>query len=399
MSRLDDVDLLTELLARTRDVLRADTAAVLLLDSSSGQLVATAAAGLEEEVRRGVRIPVGKGFAGRIAADQRPVVLDRVDHSSVMNPILTAKGIRSLMGVPLVAGNDILGVMHVGSLTSRLYTTSYAALLLGAAHRAPTAVQSMTAATALQRSLFPAALPAVAGGEMSARFIPGHGTVGGDWYDAFILPTGGLCMIVGDVAGSGLHAAVIMGRMRTGLRAYAMETDDPADVLTRLDRAVQHFEPDTLATVLCAVFSPSMDRAHVSSAGHLPPVLAAPGQSGKIADVPSDVMIGVDPEAGRTVTTVDVPPGALLFMCTDGLVERRRHSLDEGLARLCGALTGEPPDDACAAAMHALIGADPVGDDVTLLAFQRQRDGGSFSAAGLPGAPDQGRQLSAAARQ
>ena len=83
LSRLDDRELLDELLDRTREILQADTAAVLLLDFSSGQLIATAAAGLEEEVRQGVRIPVGRGFAGRIAAEHRPVILDRVDHTTV----------------------------------------------------------------------------------------------------------------------------------------------------------------------------------------------------------------------------------------------------------------------------------------------------------------------------
>ncbi len=94
LSRLDDDELLAELLERARDVLQADTAAVLLLDAQSGELIATAAPGLEE-VRQAVRIPLGRGFAGRIAAEQRPVILDRVDHSTVLNPILLAKGIRA----------------------------------------------------------------------------------------------------------------------------------------------------------------------------------------------------------------------------------------------------------------------------------------------------------------
>ena len=119
LSRLDDRDLLAELLDRTREVLQADTAAVLLLDFGSGQLIATAAAGLEEEVSQGVRIPVGRGFAGRIAAEHKPVVLDRVDHTTVMNPILWAKGIQSMVGVPMVAGGRVIGVLHVGSATHR----------------------------------------------------------------------------------------------------------------------------------------------------------------------------------------------------------------------------------------------------------------------------------------
>ena len=92
LSRLDDHDFLAELLDRTKDILQADTAAVLLLDYSSGQLIATAAAGLEEEVSQGVRIPVGRGFAGRIAAEHRPVILDHVDHTTVLNPSCCRRG-------------------------------------------------------------------------------------------------------------------------------------------------------------------------------------------------------------------------------------------------------------------------------------------------------------------
>src|SRR5262249_58752425 len=118
----DEQDFLAELVERVKAALRTDTAAVLLLDHS-GNLIATAAAGLEEEVRQGVRIPVGRGFAGRIAAERRPVILDHVDHSTVLNPLLMARGIRTLLGVPMVAGGRGIGVMHVGSLTPRDFTS------------------------------------------------------------------------------------------------------------------------------------------------------------------------------------------------------------------------------------------------------------------------------------
>ena len=304
LSRLDDRDLLAELLDRIREILQADTAAVLLLDFSSGQLIATAAAGLEEEVRQGVRIPVGRGFAGRIAAEHRPVILDHVDHTTVLNPILWAKGIQSLMGVPMVAGGRVIGVLHVGSLTPRQFTDYDIELLQLAADRAAAAVQSMTAradrvaAASLQRSLVPAALPVVAGAEMAARYVSGRGGVGGDWYDVFTLPSGELGVVMGDVAGSGLPASVIMGRMRSALRAYALETSDPAEVLGRLDRKVQHFEPDALATVLYAVIDPALDRMRVCLAGHFPPVLACPGQPAELTCVAGGLMIGVAAGAG-----------------------------------------------------------------------------------------------------
>lgn len=137
LSRLDDRELLAELLERTRDALQADTAAVLLLDFASGQLIATAAAGLEEEVNQGVRIPVGRGFAGRIAAGHQPVILDHVDHTTVLNPILWAKGIQSMMGVPMVAGGKVIGVLHVGSLTPRQFTAHEVELLQLAADWPP----------------------------------------------------------------------------------------------------------------------------------------------------------------------------------------------------------------------------------------------------------------------
>jgi Stage II sporulation protein E (SpoIIE)/GAF domain len=381
LSRLDDHELLAELLDRTRAVLRADTAAVLLLDVSAGELTASAAAGLEEEVRQGVRIPVGRGFAGRIAAEHRPVILDRVDHTTVLNPILLEKGIRALMGVPLTAGGKVIGVLHVGSLTPREFTGEDVELLQMAADRAAAAVASLMAqedkiaAQALQRSLLPSALPAAAGAEMAVRYVPGAGVVGGDWYDVFTLPAGQLGVVIGDVTGSGLAAAVIMGRMRSALRAYALQTTGPAEVLAGLDAKMQHFEPGALATVAYAVFDLGLDRVHICSAGHYPPVIASPGRPAGLADVPPGLLIGAVPGAQRQVATVEIAPGDLLCFYTDGLIERRGQPIEEGLARLCQAVTPQPPDAACAAVMAALVGSEPAHDDIALLMVRRQPPG------------------------
>jgi serine phosphatase RsbU (regulator of sigma subunit) len=380
LSRLDDRELLAEILDRIREILRADTVAVLLLDFSAGQLIATAAAGLEEEVRQGVRIPVGRGFAGRIAAEHRPVILDRVDHTTVLNPILLAKGIQSMMGVPMVARGRVTGVMHVGSLTPRQFTSHDVELLQLAADRAAAAVQSMAAhadrvaVEALQRSLIPSALPAVAGAEMAGRYVPGSGVVGGDWYDAFTLPSGELCVVIGDVAGSGLPAAVIMGRMRSALRAYALETPDPAEVLRRLDRKMQHFEPDALATVLYAVFDPALDQVRVCMAGHFPPVIALPGLPAELASIAAGLMIGVSPDTPRRVTTLPIPAGALLCFYTDGLIERPGQMIDDGLERLRRVVVAQPPEAVCAEVMGELVGREPARDDIALLIIRRRPD-------------------------
>jgi serine phosphatase RsbU (regulator of sigma subunit) len=376
LSRLDAGDMLVELLDRVREVLRADTAAVLLLDRSSGQLVATAARGLEEEVRQGVRIPVGRGFAGRIASEQRPVIIDHVDSTNVLNPILIAAGITSLMGAPLLVNGSVIGVVHVGSLAGRTFTSRDAELLQLAADRAALAVQSLMlrsdhmAAAALTRSLVPAVLPAVPGLQLAARYVPGAGSVGGDWYDVFRLPSGEVGAVVGDVAGSGLGAAVIMGRMRSALRAYALETSDPADVLGRLDRKMQHFEPGAMATVLYAVFDSDLRHVRISSAGHVPPVIATPGRPAVLAEVTPGLMIGVADAGRRPVAALPAPPGTVLCCYTDGLVERRGRPLDDGLARLCEVLVHGDADTVSSAVMAGMSDGEQA-DDVALLVLRR----------------------------
>jgi signal transduction histidine kinase len=132
--------LLEALLIRIRDALGADTSAFLLLDESGTELIARAAKGIEEEVERGVRIPVGQGFAGRIAATRTTVAIDDVDHADVLNPILREKGIKSLLGAPLLSEERILGVVHVGTLHHRRFTADDVALLEVVAQRAALAI-------------------------------------------------------------------------------------------------------------------------------------------------------------------------------------------------------------------------------------------------------------------
>jgi signal transduction histidine kinase len=140
LAHLELAALLPALLLRTREILGVDTCAVLLLDEATNELVARAAVGIEEEVERGVRIPVGRGFAGRVAADRRPVILDDVDHADVLNPILREKGIKSMLGVPLIVGGRVLGVLHVGMLRHRVFDEDDVELLQLAGDRAAIAI-------------------------------------------------------------------------------------------------------------------------------------------------------------------------------------------------------------------------------------------------------------------
>jgi phosphoserine phosphatase RsbU/P len=198
LAHLNVEDLLGQLLDRVRELLQVDTATVLLLDSSAQQLVVTAARGIEAAARQGVRVPVGKGFfAGRIAAEKQPVIIERIDRTNVLNPILRERGLYSLLGVPLLISGTVIGVLHIGTLTPRRFTDDDVSLLQIVADRVAFATQSRrveierTAATVLQRSLLPAQLPVVPGIELAARYVPAaSGGVGGDWYDVFTLPSG-----------------------------------------------------------------------------------------------------------------------------------------------------------------------------------------------------------------
>jgi signal transduction histidine kinase len=140
LGHLELDDLLAELMPRIRDVLRVDTAAVLLLDPDRRVLVPRAALGLEEEVGT-VRVPVGRGFAGRVIADRRPIVLDDLEHADIINPLLREKGLATILGVPLVAYDDAIGVLHVGSLVPRVFTSDDTELLLLVAQRVALAIE------------------------------------------------------------------------------------------------------------------------------------------------------------------------------------------------------------------------------------------------------------------
>lgn len=367
------------LLKQVLELFGVDTAVALLYEPEAEDLVATAAAGIEEEVWQGVRVPVGKGFAGRVAAGRHPVLLDRVDSTTVVNPLLWRKQLRTLLGVPMLIGQELLGVLHVGSLTPRRFSDHETDLLQLVADRLALAVQvhnstaGRTAAATLQRSLIPGRLPQVPGLELAARYVPGTDTgVAGDWYDVFPLPENRLGIVIGDVAGNGLAAAVIMGRLRSALRAYALEFPDPAEVLGKLDRKAHHFEHHAMATIAYAVLELSHHHVRLALAGHPPPALATPTQPADYLAVPPDPPIGFGLAiTGRRTHTIDLPPGAVLIFYTDGLVEAPTGQLDDGMALLRQAITTDPPDALTANIMGTLIGTHPAHDDIALLVLRR----------------------------
>jgi sigma-B regulation protein RsbU (phosphoserine phosphatase) len=378
LARLDIDDLLVKLLDRVRAALVSDTAAVLLRDPGSDYLVARAACGLEEEVRQGVRIALGHGFAGAIAARKEPVRLTRVDATTVANPILWETGIQVMLGVPLLHGTDVIGVLHVGRLSPEPFTDQDVEILQMAGERVSAATVarrlaiSAAAAGLLERGLQPTRLPTLTGLQLAARYVPAEGrAVGGDWYDAFSLPSGDLWLVTGDVAGHGLDAAVVMGRVKSALRAYALLGEPPERVMELTDRKVHHFEIGTMVTLACAVAQPPYDRVRICLAGHPPPVLAASGDRGRLVEMPVGPPLGVLPTTARTSVEMAWPVGAVLLFYTDGLVERRDADLSARLDQLAHAVPATDPDTACAVVMHEMIRNDAVPDDIAVLAARR----------------------------
>jgi PAS domain S-box-containing protein len=158
LSDLNLDDLLARLLDRVAEILSVDTVAVLLLEEDSNTLVARAAKGIEEEVDQGDRVPVGEGFAGRIAAERQAVILDDVEHAEVLSPILHTQGIRSLLGVPLIIEKRVIGVLHVGSRHRRQFNTQDTELLQIVADRVALAIDHAELVEAAQSARHEAAL-------------------------------------------------------------------------------------------------------------------------------------------------------------------------------------------------------------------------------------------------
>jgi serine phosphatase RsbU (regulator of sigma subunit) len=358
---------------------RADTAAVLLTDESGTELVARAARGLQGEVHQGVRVPIGTGFAGHIASERRPIRIDRVDDGTVLNPILWETGVKAMLGVPLLHGDTVIGVLHVGSLGGRVFDEEDAVVLQVAGERIATAIRlrllesERSAAEALQRSLLPSTPSRLGDLEFAARYVPAeHGGIGGDWFDVFRVEDGTIWLVTGDVAGHGLRAAVVMGRVRSALRSYALLGDDPGQVLAMTDRKVQHFEVGHMVTVAAAIVRPPYDELHLALAGHPPPVLAHPDREASLVDADPGPPLGAALEGDAwPVATVPLQPGSVVAFYTDGLVERRHEDIDEGLERLRQAVRASEPGQVCRTVMSSLIGDHAPSDDVALLAVRR----------------------------
>ncbi|MFD8197601.1 SpoIIE family protein phosphatase [Streptomyces wuyuanensis] len=280
--------------------------------------------------------------------------------------------VQSTLAVPMVAHDTVVGLVQFSRAKgSEPFGERDRALAVELAARAAVCIDNARLyrreherALILQRSLLPPGDPEAAGLDIACRYLPGNTAteVGGDWFDVIELPGHRTALVVGDVMGRGLRAAVAMGELRTAVRTLALLDLEPAEVLSALDEIARGLGTPSgaqqasrvahksrgpelsevyLATCVYAVYDPVTRRCTFANAGHLPPVLVEPGEEALMLDVPPGMPLGVGGEPFEEVQ-VDLPEGALLALYTDGLVESRDHPLDEGLSAFRRALT-EPP--------------------------------------------------------
>ncbi|MEW2620434.1 PP2C family protein-serine/threonine phosphatase [Streptomyces sp. NPDC048106] len=251
---------------------------------------------------------------------------------------------RPLLCLPLGA-RTVQGVLTLAAPGER-FAPDTTVMLLELARRAGIALdnarqyeQHRDVAEALQRAQL-TELPDTPGLALAARYLPAtHGlNIGGDWYDAFPGPDGSVLAVIGDVTGHGLRAAVIMGQLRTALRAYAVEGNGPARILTLLHRMLRHQQPELYATCAIARFTPGEPDVVWAAAGHPPALVRGPGGEVRVLDAKPGIMLGVPVPYEYEEHREELAPGATLALYTDGLVERRSAGIDAGIERLAQAL-------------------------------------------------------------
>ena len=237
--------------------------------------------------------------------------------------------------------------------------------------------QSQDVALQLQRAVLPEAVEHLPCWEVAAHYAPGgRGGVGGDFYDAVVLPDGSLAFAIGDVMGHGLRAAAAMAQMRAATRAYLSIDPDPAAVIGNLDMMFERLAITSLVTLFYGVADPAAGTLRFSNAGHYPGLLVAPGAQPTPVSAPTRLPLGAGGDE-RVTHTVAFGADDVLLTFTDGLVERRGEVIDVGLGRLSDLapdlLSGRLAERT--GELVARLTADQeTDDDVTVLAVRRRAE-------------------------
>jgi serine phosphatase RsbU (regulator of sigma subunit)/anti-sigma regulatory factor (Ser/Thr protein kinase) len=312
---------------------------------------------------------------------------DQIARSWTRQPVADLLSATSLLILPLIARGTMLGFFVCSRATGYRRFDAYdtelgmefasrAAMFMDNAQRYS---RERATALTLQRSMLPTGLSAPSSVEVRHRYLPGSKLIeiGGDWYESIALPGGRVALVVGDVAGHGVRAAVTMGRLRTAIHTLAMLELPPAETLQQLNELMQELgarEPH-FATCVYAIFDAVSGTCELASAGHLPPLLVRPDGTNELLDISPAPPLGVGsgPIQSRVL---DIDDGSLLVLYTDGLVERRTEDIDVGLAKL-RAIFGpgsadQPLEDLCKATLAGVY-ADQQRDDIALLIARLRR--------------------------
>jgi PAS domain S-box-containing protein len=373
-------DILVDLVARVRAVLDAN-AAVIYLAAEQALTLAAASGGVPRD-HPAEPVPFGEGFPGRVAAERQPMLLQDPQAGDLPYAALGELGIDSQIGLPLLAEGEVTGVLVVCAAEPRHFTTDDVNLLRLAADRVALAIDHARVyerehriAETLQRSLLPERLPQLPGLSVAARYLPAaaEAEVGGDWYDVLPTPSGGVGLVMGDVAGKGLAAASMVGRLRSALRAYALEGHAPARVVERLNRLIwTEADESQMATLIYVVVDPVAGELHWVNAGHPPPLLLSDGEPPRFLEGGSSVPLGVLPFPDFEEVSLPIDQGASVVLYTDGLVERPGENIDSGLDRLANVVRGDStdPQQLCDRVLRELVPEGGAPDDVALLTLR-----------------------------
>lgn len=330
------------------------------------------------------QIPLGTAYE-QVITDARPMNLYHSDLPALFPDPRTAPlrsyfedSIGSARIVPLVARGKVLGTVSVTRLYERepfderdfvLIDELVARAALNI-DNARMYTSQREAALTLQRSLTNNVLPKVEGLELTGRYLPASDhDVGGDWFDVIALPEGRTGLVIGDVMGHGIHAAAVMGQLRTAVRTLARHGVPPAELLRSLDAVVADLGEDEMATCVYAVHDPATGSVVLARAGHPPPAVATADGAITFLEGPPGTPLGTGWQDFSTEEIL-LPPGSLLVMYTDGLIEARDRDLDEGMDRLAQALLHleRPLSQLCDAILEELLPCAPPDDVAVLLA-------------------------------
>ncbi|MFC0863972.1 PP2C family protein-serine/threonine phosphatase [Sphaerimonospora cavernae] len=366
-----------------RDLVHARYGALGVL-SETGQFTAMISSGFcrDHFAARGEKLPHGSGLLGELVRDPRPLRVDDLPaHPRASGVPEGHPAITTLLGVPIRVRQTTYGNLYLAEKVGGPFTDADQEVVTALASAAGVAIENARlyrrtcrATEDFQRQLLPE-MPHLEGWELQARFQPSSRApcIGGDWYDVFRLPDGVPCLVIGDVMGHDVRAAIVMSQISNMLRVIAFdEPESPSGILRHLDRVLDRMYGGPMATVAVARLESaagSGGRLSWASAGHLPPLLAVPGEPARYLYAETGVPLGVDPDLPRPDNHARLPYGAAVLLYTDGLVENRDRSLSQGMDQIAAIATAHAADP-LARLCDALL-AHPGGafdDDVALLA-------------------------------